>query len=179
MEPCLECGFAPEAVPVIEAPRLIRRLTRLHCDWLLGVAAAESGDAAIRMRPRKGTWSPLEYTAHVRDVYALFDRRIQAILKKPGSELEIVDHNMAVAEGAYNRLTVPALAEELMVCADRLATTLENIRPWQWSLRGFRGGDSRTIEEIAKRAVHEGRHHLMDVERMSASWSENALRRSP
>jgi hypothetical protein len=140
------------------------------------MTGTESGDAAIRARPRKGSWSPLEYTAHVRDVYALFDRRIQAILKTPGSELEIIDHNIAVAEGGYNRLAAPALAGELVVRADRLAATLQKVRPWQWSLRGFRGDESRTIEEIAKRAVHEGRHHLMDVERMAASGAESALR---
>jgi hypothetical protein len=175
----LECGFDPDAVPVTESPALIRRLGRLHCDWLLDVTAVGSGAAAIRMSPRKNTWSPLEYTAHVRDVYALFDRRIQAILKKPDSELELVDHNLAVAEGAYNQLDAPALAEDLMACAERLAVTLDRVRPGQWSLRGFRGGESRTIEEIAKRAVHEGRHHLMDVERMSGAWSENALPRNP
>jgi hypothetical protein len=142
------------------------------------MVGTESGDAAIRARPRKGSWSPLEYTAHVRDVYALFDRRIQAVLKNPGSELEIIDHNIVVAEGGYNRLAAPALAADLVVRADRLAATLEKVRPWQWSLRGFRGDESRTVEEIAKRAVHEGRHHLMDVERITASGAESVLRPS-
>lgn len=179
MEPCLECGFEPGAVRPADAPRLIRRLARLHHDWLLDVAATESGDALLRTSPRKDTWSPLEYTGHVRDVYALFDRRIGAILDKPGAELEIVDHNKVVAEGAYNRLGAAALAADLISRAERLATTLEQVRPWQWTLRGYRDNESRTIEEIAKRAVHEGRHHLMDVERMTASRSENALRRAP
>ena len=176
MEPCEECGFQPATVAHGEAPSLIRRLARQHRDWLIGMAATESGDAAMRAHPRKGLWSPLEYTAHVRDVYALFDRRIQAILNSPGSELEIIDHNIAVAEGGYNRLEAPALAEDLVVRADRLAATLDHVRPWQWSLRGFRGAESRTVEEIAKRAVHEGRHHLMDVERMTTSGAERALR---
>jgi hypothetical protein len=92
--------------------------------------------------------------------------------------LEIIDHNIVVAEGRYNRLAAPALAADLVVRADRLAATLEKVRPWQWSLRGFRGDESRTVEEIAKRAVHEGRHHLMDVERITASGAESVLRPS-
>ncbi|HEU5158446.1 MAG TPA: DinB family protein [Streptosporangiaceae bacterium] len=178
MEPCEECGFRPAAVSAAESPRLIRRLARRHGDWLTGMAATQSGDAAIRVRPRKGAWSPLEYTGHVRDVYALFDRRIQTVLKSPGSELEIIDHDMAVAEGGYNRLAATALADDLMLRADGLAATLRKVRPWQWSLRGFRGDESRTIEEIAKRAVHEGRHHLMDVERITASRAKSVLRPS-
>jgi len=175
MEPCLECGFEPGAIALEETPSLIRRLAWLHCKWLLASAADEAGRAALRTRPRDGMWSPLEYAAHVRDVYALFERRIQTILRTPGREVEIVDHDAAVARGGYDRLVPEELIGEICACAGLLAETLALVTPPQWSLQGLRGGESRTIADIARRAVHEGRHHLMDMQGMLASGTRAAV----
>ncbi len=168
MKPCLECGFEPAATEPGRTPPLIRRLARLHRAWLTGSGVRAADPAPLRIRPSEGTWSPLEYEAHVRDVFRLFDRRVRSILRAPGGELEVVDHDAAVVRGAYNRLAPGPLADEISQSADRLAETLERVRPREWSLSGFRCGEPRTIGEIAKRAVHEGRHHLMDVRRTLA-----------
>ncbi|MCO6005437.1 DinB family protein [Actinoallomurus purpureus] len=177
METCTECGFEPTAITVEETPGLIRRFAALHREWLIGFAADEVRRGELRVRPCSGVWSPLEYAGHLRDVCALFDRRVQAVLRAPGSTLEVIDHDAVVARGGYDRLDPRALAAGLGACADRLATRMEGVGPEQWSLYGVRAGERRTIAEIAKRAVHEGRHHLMDVERILASSSGASMRR--
>ena len=35
---------------------------------------------AVEARPEPGVWSPLEYAAHVRDVYRVFDGRLAQML---------------------------------------------------------------------------------------------------
>ncbi|GAA4601646.1 DinB family protein [Actinoallomurus liliacearum] len=169
METCAECGFEPAEIEAEETPGLIRRFSALHRDRLVGRAVDEGRRAELRVRPQRGVWSPLEYAGHLRDVYALFDRRVRAVLSEPGGVLEVIDHDAVVARGAYDRLDPEALAADLGACADRLAATLTGVRPEQWPWYGARAGERRTIEEIAKRAVHESRHHLMDVERILAS----------
>lgn len=168
MKPCLECGFEPDATEPDRTPPLVRRLGGLHRAWLFGAGVRVADPAALRARPSEGTWSPLEYEAHVRDVFRLFDRRVRSILRAPGGELEVVDHEAVVLRGEYNRLPLGPLADEIVRSADRLAETLERVRPPEWSLTGFRCGEPRTIGEIGQRAVHEGRHHLMDVRRILA-----------
>ncbi len=177
MKTCAECGFEPTAIEAEETPDLIRRLAALHRQWLIGSAADEARRARARLRPRSGVWSPLEYAGHLRDVYALFDRRVRSVLKGPGADLEVIDHDAVVEREGYDRLDPRDLAAGLDTCAEQLAATLDGVHPEQWSLHGVRAGERRTIEEIAKRAVHESRHHLMDVERILASSRGAATRR--
>jgi hypothetical protein len=124
---------------------------------------ASTPDQQLRARQADGVWSPIEYAAHVRDVFSLFERRVRAIIDQPGIALEIINHDAAVTAGRYNRLEPHRLADELLGCAEQLAGTLERIRADQWQLHGIRNGERRKIAEIAQRAVHEARHHLRDI----------------
>ena len=66
--PCPECGFDTSAVHDDNVATLIRN----------NVAAwpAVLQRAHVAVRPDDSTWSPLEYAAHVRDVYRLFQLRL-------------------------------------------------------------------------------------------------------
>src|SRR5690242_15281074 len=60
-EPCPDCGFEAAAVTVDRIPAVIRDNATT---W---EAVLTLADAATR--PEPGTWSPLEYACHVRDVH--------------------------------------------------------------------------------------------------------------
>jgi F420-0:gamma-glutamyl ligase len=110
-------------------------------------------------------WSALEYAAHVRDVFALFDRRITRILVDNGTILELVDHDKAISDGRYNELDPVSVAADVVSSAEGLARRLEELRPGDWYRWGTRAGEIRTVLEVAQRAVHEAHHHLTDLER--------------
>ena len=122
--------------------------------------------ARLQSRAQVSTWTPLEYAGHVRDVLALFDRRIHQIIAHPGCDLEVIDHEAAVISGNYNDLEPAAVSASLTSVAAALRSTLGQLRPGQWALLGFRSGEPRSVEDIGHRAVHETRHHLRDIQRL-------------
>jgi hypothetical protein len=118
----------------------------------------------LRARPTPASWSALEYAAHVRDVLELFERRVVQLLQGE-SELEVVDHDRAVAEGHYNDLDPATVLEQLEAAAGALAVRLEGLEPDDWSRTGTRAGEERTMLDIGRRAAHEAHHHLLDIGR--------------
>src|SRR3712207_5497711 len=61
---CPQCGFDASTFPADEVP------ARVRADLPAWAARLSQPDA--RTRPDDSTWSPLEYAAHVRDVFRLF-----------------------------------------------------------------------------------------------------------
>jgi len=166
VERCEECGFDPATVDPVSAPDAIRAFGRRWQAPLRRFLPGEDGDALVRARPAAGVWSALEYGTHVRDVFALFDRRVVHIAKEDDPALEVIDHDAAVRDGNYNRLDPATVAGEVAGAADGLAATLESVGPEAWSRAGTRDGERRTVLDLAQRAVHEGNHHLLDAGRV-------------
>lgn len=158
IQTCAECGFDPDDLAAgTEATELLR-LIREYRSALAGNPM--TGDAENR---EGATWTSLEYTGHMRDVCELFARRIRALLEAENAVLEVLDHDAAVADGAYRDAAPEDLLHSLAQEAAELVELLENLAPDDWSRAGTRAGDVRTIREIAQRGVHEARHHLADV----------------
>ncbi len=58
-----------------------------------------------------------------------------------------------------------AVAEALAANAERLAATVEAVPTDGWERVGIRRDEERSVLFTARRAVHEGSHHLLDVGR--------------
>jgi hypothetical protein len=119
----------------------------------------------LRQRPSAEVWSPLEYATHMRDVLLLFTRRTLAILSTDTPELEVVSHDQMVATGGYNRLDALIVGQQIQDASQHLAGILNGLVPADFARRGLRDGEERTVLEIAQRAAHESRHHLLDMAR--------------
>jgi hypothetical protein len=164
LDRCEECGFDPAGVTPATAPETIGSFARRYKAPLSRLLPGED-DTVVRVHPSPDSWSALEYAAHVRDVLGLFDRRVAAMVAADTPELEVVDHEQAVAAGRYNTLDPTVVADELGANAERLSATLQGLGPEDWSRQGMRAGESRTVLEVAQRGVHEAHHHLLDVGR--------------
>src|SRR5258705_13823036 len=70
--PCPECGFDTQAFQREQIPAMLRANAAA---WQPVLAAGTA-----RARPTPTTWSPLEYGCHVRDVFGIYDRRLQLML---------------------------------------------------------------------------------------------------
>jgi hypothetical protein len=166
VERCEECGFDPESVTPSTAAEAVRALGRRYRAPLTRFLSGEDGPTVLSQRPGSDVWSAIEYAGHVRDVLVLVDGRVARVLAEQDPELNLVDLEAAVEGGGYRELDAVAVGDELAAAADRLASALEALAPEDWERSGRRAGEPRSVLEMARRAVHEGSHHLLDVGRV-------------
>ncbi|MBD5785898.1 DinB family protein [Cellulosimicrobium terreum] len=154
--PCPECGFAaaevePDAVgPAVRAtiPRWVRVL----------------GRDDVRTRPGPTTWSPLEYAAHVRDVFTVFDVRLRSMFEDDDPEFANWDQDSAAVAGDYAHQDPAVVVRELEVAGDRVAGRFEALAPDSWERPGRRSnGSVFTVRTLGRYFLHDVVHHLHDV----------------
>jgi len=155
-KPCPQCHFDSSTFDARDVADMVR-------------SNAEAWPAILRRaaatgRPDDATWSPLEYAAHVRDVFRLFRTRLQLML----DEVDPVYPNWnqdetAIAE-RYSEQDPATVSRELVVAGEELASLLDSVRNDQWGRRGRRSdGAGFTIDSFAKYLIHDSLHHLWDV----------------
>ena len=170
MEPpagrCEECGFDDEALDRGGIPDAIRAFGKRYRAPLTRFLPGEDGDALLRQRPAPEVWSALEYAAHVRDVFASYDGWIHLCLSDDRPVLEAPSPEDAAAERRYNDDDPVAVADALAAGAERLAATVESVPDDGWDRVGLRRDEERSVLFTARRAVHEGSHHLLDIGRV-------------
>jgi hypothetical protein len=162
---CEECGFDQEALDPADAPAAIRSFAKRYRAPLSRFLPGEDGDALVRQRPAPEVWSALEYAAHVRDVFDNYDRWVGQILADDSPVLEGPPPDELAVERRYNDDDPAAVAEALAANAERLAATFEGVPAGAWDRVGVRRGEERSVAVHARRAVHEGSHHLLDIGR--------------
>jgi hypothetical protein len=162
---CDECGFDYEALGPAEIPEAVRAFAKRYRAPLTRFIRDEDGDALVRRRPGPEVWSALEYAAHVRDVFANYDRWIGQCLAEDRPVMEGPGPDELAAAGRYNEDDPGAVADALAANAERLAATIEAVPADGWDRSGLRRGEERSVLLMARRAVHEGSHHLLDIGR--------------
>ncbi|MFP5319326.1 MAG: DinB family protein [Acidimicrobiia bacterium] len=173
---CSECGFSDAAVSLEEVPAALRRFGKRYRAPLTRFLPGEDGDSLLRTRLPAGpmTWSALEYAAHVRQVFGWYDEWVRASMERDGYVAEAPGPDEAAEQGRYNEADPGAVADELAANAERLAATFEGLPAGGWERVHVRRGHHRTAAFAARRAVHEGNHHLLDIGRVLRSVREGA-----
>jgi hypothetical protein len=161
---CPECGLEYEEMPVADAIAAIRGFGRRYRAPLTRLLPGED-DTVLRQRPGPDVWSALEYAAHVRDVFGFYEAWIRQILASDRPELKGPDPDEMAREARYNEQDPGGVAEGVEVRAEALAATLERVPDDGWDRIGIRRDEERSVLFTARRAVHEGSHHLLDIGR--------------
>ncbi len=162
---CAECGHSDQSVTAEDAVAALRRFGKRYRAPLTRFLEGEDGDQLLRTRPAPEVWSPLEYAAHVRDVFAWYDERVRRSLVEDRPVFESLSHEEVAEAERYNEQDPIAVADALAANADRLADTLAAVPEDRWDRVHIRCGEERTVLLLARRAVHEGNHHLLDIGR--------------
>ncbi|HEX2047328.1 MAG TPA: DinB family protein [Acidimicrobiales bacterium] len=162
---CDECGFVYGDLAAGDVPTAIRSFGKRYRAPLTRFLPGEDGDWLLRQRPAPETWSALEYAAHVRDVFAWYDGWIRQCLTEDRPVLEGPGPDEAADLRRYNEDDPAAVADALAANAERLASTVEGVPPDGWERIGLRRDEERPVLFTARRAVHEGSHHLLDIGR--------------
>ena len=154
--PCPECGFDTGAFPREQVPRLVRDNA---ARWRAVLAAP-----GVRTRPSPTVWSPLEYACHVRDVFRLYDERLQLMLDGDDPLYPNWDQDAAALAGRYREQDPTRVADEVAEAGEVIAARFDQVRGEAWTRPGRRSDGARfTVESFARYFVHDPVHHLHDV----------------
>ena len=154
--PCPECRFDAKNISPQETSALLRGLVNAWQEVL------RRGDVADRPVPDK--WSPLEYSCHVRDVFVLFDERLQLMLAHDGAVFEDWDQDATAGTERYDLQDPIAVSQEIGEAGEALAARFSLVEGSQWGHKGTRSNGSEfTVSTFAVYLVHDPIHHLWDV----------------
>lgn len=155
---CPECGFDAAGFEVPEVGSMIRSNAT---DFAL---VLDSPVGRLRRRPDPATWSPLEYGAHVRDVYRLFRERLMMMLDSNDPLFSNWDQDETAVAERYNEQDPVVVSAELSAAAAALAGVFDGVAGDQWQRSGRRSdGAAFTVDTFARYLIHDPIHHLHDV----------------
>jgi S-DNA-T family DNA segregation ATPase FtsK/SpoIIIE len=165
---CEECGFDEESVSPSDAPGALRAFARRYRAPLTRLLPAED-DAVLRQRPDPSTWSALEYTCHVRDLFDVSVDRLRRTLEEDNPTLESMQRDERAVRDRYNDQDPLTVADQVAASAERLAAVVEGIETDGWdrtAVYPYPEPAPRTVLWMTRHVVHEGSHHLLDVGRV-------------
>jgi DinB superfamily len=155
--PCPECGFDTQSF-VVQTVR----------DMIVANAAAWqqalTGPGDARTRPAPDKWAPVEYGCHVRDVFRLYDQRLELMLTVDDPLFPNWDQDATAVAERYQDQDPAEVAVALQKAAKAIAGRFAAVTADQWQRTGRRSdGASFTVETFARYLIHDPVHHLYDV----------------
>ena len=154
---CPDCGLEAGDIDVDE---IAERTEAAAAEW---VQILTQNPAADR-RPTPTVWSPLEYGAHVRDVFALYDARLVLMLIEDNPTFENWDQDEAAIAGDYVALEPDQVAFEITGLAETLVGRIRALEESQLDRQGTRSdGAEFTVRTFLQYFLHDVLHHLWDV----------------
>ena len=159
---CPSCDLAYTSLNIAAAVGGIRSVP----DAVASRVTALPG-SALRRRPEPGVWSVLEYAAHLRDVYATFLIRLHRARTEDHPTLEPMFGDLRAQRLRYNDLPVDAVLQELALAVQGFCEEIADTAGDEWDRRVRRlPGEDRTALWLVRHAMHEGVHHVRDIERV-------------
>ncbi|GMA30172.1 DinB family protein [Litorihabitans aurantiacus] len=155
-ERCPQCGLDSSAVTVLEVGDLVRASVPR---WRAALARPDA-----RTRPDPATWSVLEYGAHVRDVFRIFDERLALVLERDAPTFANWDQDATAVAERYDEQDPAVVADELAAAARAIADRFDAVPAAAHGRRGLRSNGSEfTVTTLAQYFWHDVAHHLHDV----------------
>ncbi|WP_197522765.1 DinB family protein [Occultella aeris] len=153
---CPECGLDAGAITLADVPGAIRAQIPLWPEVL--------HRPDVRERPDPGTWSTLEYAAHVRDVFEVFAGRLDLMLTEDDPLFPNWDQDATAVAGRYGELEPHDVSLELQRRGASLASDFDAVTPEQATRSGLRSnGSVFTVLTLAQYLIHDLVHHAWDV----------------
>jgi DNA segregation ATPase FtsK/SpoIIIE, S-DNA-T family len=164
---CPECGLDYDTISPSDAKVAIRSFPRRYRTALAAVLDdAEVEDALIRRRPQPDVWSALEYTAHVADLFEKFADVLWQMYTRDNPTIAFDDPDEEALAKRYNQLDPQDVLTHLDSGAAALAAQLDRMEGSPWERKGTFSWGERDLLTMLRNGVHEGSHHLRDVERV-------------
>ena len=154
---CDQCGLSASD---IKSEEFAQRAFVAAEEWVQILRSSP----AVAARPQPDVWSPLEYGAHVRDVYRLFDARLVQMLTEDNPTFGYWNQDETAINDRYSEQDPEVVADELEAAAQRFVARIQSITPEQYSRHGIRSdGAEFTVATFLQYFLHDVIHHLWDV----------------
>ena len=159
---CFECDFDYDALHPDEVAALVRSFPPEY-----RAAVGDVTDEILRTPSGPWTWSALEYLCHVRDVFSINHERFQRVVDEDTPELGAMNRDVKAIVERYNEQDPAEALDAFAAHADALARYAEGLPADAWTRTGvYPVAGELPLRWMAANLVHEGRHHLMDVQRV-------------
>jgi hypothetical protein len=170
VEHCDECGFTYSEHDETVVARELGELGELYSSRLRLGDDPLARDV-LRRRPDATTWSAIEYGCHLRDVLlAQRERLYLALVSERPSFVSIFRDERAVL-ARYDEQEPDQVAREIAVAAEMISWAVSGLDEAQWSrlcVYNFPEASERNVRWLAQHTLHEGVHHLYDIDRVVA-----------
>ena len=164
---CPECGLDYDTISPSDAKVAIRSFPRRDRTAVAGALEDDADEGLIRRRPDATTWSALEYTVHVADLYEAFAPAFRRMFEQDRPSITgMWDPDERATAERYGEQDPMASLERLDAAADALVQVLDRVDADAWSRTATFPWGERDLLTMTRNAVHEGSHHLRDVERV-------------
>ena len=163
---CPECGLDYDTISPSDAKVAIRSFPRRYRSAVAGALEDDADEGLIRRRPDADTWSALEYTVHVADLYDSFASALRRMYEEDRPTIGFWDPDERAASERYNDQDPMSAVDRLDAAADALVQVLDRLDADAWSRTATFPWGERDLLMMTRNAVHEGSHHLRDVERV-------------
>ena len=160
---CPQCGLDYDTISKADAAVAARSYPRRFAEQL----HRADGDAGVlRRRPQPDVWSALEYTAHVRDMFALMADTLTRMVRETNPSISFPNPDEVAEQERYNEQDVHAVLSGLEANASRLADVIDGIGVGDLDRTAHFPWGERDVLTMIRNAIHEGTHHLRDTERV-------------
>jgi hypothetical protein len=166
---CAECGLDYDTINPPDAAVAMRSYPRRFRALLTGFDDDEDADALMRRKPDKETWSALEYTAHVADIFGWMADALRRMRVEDHPSIEWPDQDQRAIDERYNAQRRDDVLSDLDAAAGRLASEIEEAKGDDWKREATFSWGDRDMLTMTRNAVHEGHHHLRDAKRVLAA----------
>ena len=164
---CPECGLVYDAISPQDVVQTLRSFPRRYREV---IGPFLDDDEVLRRRPNPSTWSALEYTAHVADILeAMTPQLVEVVQKDDPHVTDPISPDERAAERRYNDMEPQDVLDWLERSSTTAADTAAGFSSDDWSRTAQYPYGERELIDIARNMVHEGAHHLRDVERVLRS----------
>jgi hypothetical protein len=166
MDRCDECGFEYDLSLAPTAAAAIRAAVA----EVAGILGGGGGHAAddLRTRRQAGTWSPLEYGCHVRDVLLVQRERVLAARRADRPSFDPMGRDERVEHDGYAAQDASDVARQLTDAAHMFANVLDRLPAGDLDrtvMYNYPRPSERSLRWVAVHTLHEVRHHLLDIRR--------------
>ncbi|MBI5087969.1 MAG: DinB family protein [Actinobacteria bacterium] len=155
---CPDCGFDGRRVARDDVASLLHENVD---EW-----PALLGRADVALRPTDDQWSALEYGCHVRDVFRLYEQRLDLMLHDDAPRFANWDQDVTAIEDRYDLQDPATVIDDLVAAGHSLADRFASVSGDQWERTGHRSdGVTFTVDTFARYLLHDPVHHVDDVRR--------------